>query len=110
MDKTANKIDKKTYQLIKKHLKFLKKFKPQKIILFGSRARGEHLEGSDVDLIIISENFQGVEFRERISRAYGLWDKKQNLDIICYTPEEIKKRINQLGIVQQAVKEGIEIK
>ena len=52
MDKTANKIDKKTYQLIKKHLKFLKKFKPQKIILFGSRARGEHLEGSDVDLMV----------------------------------------------------------
>ena len=105
-----NKIDKQTQDLLKEQLKFLKRFNPQKIILFGSRARGEHLEESDVDLIVVSDKFEGVEFRERIKLAYGLWDKKQDLDIICYTPEELIKRMKQIGIIQNALKEGIEIK
>lgn len=109
MAEKKSKVDNKTFQLIKEHLKFLKRLEPEKIILFGSRARKDNLEESDVDLLIISKKFEGVEFRERVIQAYGQWNKKQNLDIICYTPEELKKRMNQMGIVQQAIKEGIKI-
>jgi len=102
--------DKKTINALKKHIKFLRKsFNPKKIILFGSRARGDALEESDFDLIVVSDSFKGINFRERISKAYWLWDKKQNLDIICYTPEEFEKKKKQIGLVQQAVKDGIEI-
>ena len=102
------KPDKKTIKILKKHIDFLKKsFNPEKIILFGSRARKDHLEESDFDLIIISNRFKNMNFRERISKAYGMWDKKQNLDIICYTKQEFEKKKKQIGIVQQAAKEGI---
>ena len=108
MDK---KPDKQTMKLFAKHLKFLNKsFNPKKVIIFGSRARGEHLEDSDIDVLVISDKFEGVDFRERIIKAYGWWDKKQGLDIICYTLEEFEKKKKQIGLVQQAVKEGIEIK
>ncbi|MBI5804285.1 nucleotidyltransferase domain-containing protein [Candidatus Pacearchaeota archaeon] len=97
-------------KLFAKHLNFLGKlFSPEKVILFGSRARGEHLEDSDIDVIVVSKKFNGINFRERIIEAYGMWDKKQGLDIICYTPEEFEKKKKQIGIVQEAVKEGIEL-
>ncbi|MEK6914761.1 MAG: nucleotidyltransferase domain-containing protein [Nanoarchaeota archaeon] len=108
MDK---KPDKQTMKLFAKHLKFLKNsFGPKRIIIFGSRARGEHLEESDIDVIIVSDKFRNIDFRDRIIQAYGMWDKKQGLDIICYTIEEFEKKKKQIGIVKTAVEEGIEIK
>ena len=107
MDRKKNR---ETTKLIKEHLAYLReKFKPQKIILFGSRARGDNLEESDCDIIVVAGTFEGVDFRERIIKAYGMWDKKQGLDIICYTPKEFERKKKQIGIVQQAVKEGIEL-
>jgi len=107
MDKKA---DKRTLKLLKNHLKFLKKkFNPEKIILFGSRARGDYLKGSDIDLLIVSNKFKEIPFRERMIKAYGMWDKKQDLEQICYTPEEFKKKKKEIGIIKQAIKEGINL-
>ena len=33
-----------------------------------------------------------------------------NLEVLGYTPEEFERKKNELGIVKQAVKEGIRIK
>ncbi|MEK6933321.1 MAG: nucleotidyltransferase domain-containing protein [Nanoarchaeota archaeon] len=104
----ARRTDEKTLKILKKHLAFLKRiFNPEKIILFGSRARGDNLEESDFDLIVVSEKFKNMNFRDRIIMAYGVWDKKQGLDIICYTHKEFEKKKKQEGIVKQASKEGI---
>ena len=35
------------------------KYDPEKILLFGSRARGDHLLESDVDVIIVSKSSKG---------------------------------------------------
>ena len=35
-----------------------KKFSPEKIILFGSRAKKDHLKDSDYDIIVVSKKFQ----------------------------------------------------
>ena len=56
-----------TNEEIIKFLKTFKKnvnqvFKVEKIILFGSRARNDHLLSSDVDLILISKDFKKLEF------------------------------------------------
>lgn len=87
-----------------------KNFSPSRIILFGSRATGKAKKDSDYDFIIISPKFKKIDWEERSTKAYHL---KRNIpaamDIICYTPEEFEKKKKQLGIVQQAVKEGIEI-
>jgi predicted nucleotidyltransferase len=84
-----------------------KKFNPELILLFGSRARDEHLKASDYDLLIVSESFQGVHFLERIYKLLEFWDYNWDVDILPYTPEEFHKKKNQIGIVNQAVKEGI---
>ncbi len=88
-----------------------KHFSPCKIILFGSRATGKAKKGSDYDFIIVSQKFRKIDWEERSAKAYRL---KRNIpvamDIICYTPQEFEKKKRQIGIVQQALKEGIDIK
>ena len=86
-----------------------KKFKLDKIILFGSRARGDFFLDSDVDLIIVSEDFKDKFFTSRMSDILEFWDAPVDLEPLCYTPEEFKKKKKQIGTVRQALKEGIEI-
>ena len=62
--------------------------KPDKIILFGSYARGTASEDSDLDLMIIKESslprpYRGKETRKKLSRFVI------PKDIIFYTPREI---------------------
>lgn len=104
------KADSETLSLLKAHLDFLReKFKPEMILLFGSRARGDNLKESDIDLLLVSKEFEGVPFIERMALAYGMWDKKEDLEQICYTPSELGEMSERIGIVQSALKEGINI-
>lgn len=84
-------------------------FKIEKVILFGSRAKGDALKKSDYDLIIVSSDFQGIPFIKRMTLVYKFWTLDIALEALCYTPEEFKKKSRQITIVSQAVKEGIEI-
>ncbi len=85
------------------------KIRVKKVIIFGSRARGDNLENSDVDLIIISRDFEGVPFYERIDKLILLWESPLDLEALCYTSEEFELKKKEIGVVQQAVKEGVEI-
>lgn len=106
----ARKPDQQTLKLLRKHITFLRKeFAPDRILLFGSRARGDHLEESDIDLIVVSKKFREMPFTDRMSQAYGMWDNKIDLEQICYTPEEFEEMEHRIGIVQKAVEEGIEL-
>ena len=71
----------------------VKKYKPEKIILFGSWAWGKPTEDSDVDLFIV-KNTQ----KKKINRMYEvyklLWSKKVPLDILVYSPKEVKERLS----------------
>jgi predicted nucleotidyltransferase len=61
---------------------------PQKIILFGSRARGEAHQQSDVDLLVIKPSSDPPH--RRLAPAYQvLWGIPVPIDILWYTPEEV---------------------
>jgi len=79
----------------------------QKILLFGSRARGDHLADSDYDFLIVSPDFQGVPFPSREPLVSDL--TKLPLEALCYTPEEFQRKRRQIGIVAEAVREGLEL-
>ncbi|MFQ5909877.1 MAG: nucleotidyltransferase domain-containing protein [Thermoplasmata archaeon] len=79
------------------------------LIFFGSIARGEFREDSDIDLIIVSEKFKGMNFIKRAARAYDYWDFEYPVDFLCYTPKEFDERRRRIGLVAQALKEGIAI-
>ena len=81
----------------------------ERVVIFGSRARGDNLEDSDVDLIIVSRDFEGVPFYERMDQLILLWESPLDLEGLCYTPEEFEKKKREIGIVREAVKEGVEV-
>lgn len=89
--------------------KLREKIRVEKVILFGSRARGDHLEDSDVDLIVVSRDFEGLPFFERMDKLILLWESPLNLELLCYTPEEFERKRKEIGTVRQAVKEGVEV-
>ena len=78
-------------------------------ILFGSRARGDELLTSDVDLIVVSDHFAGRNFRYRPEEVLEHWPDAVDLEVFCYTPEEFERMKNRLGIVNRAASEGVEI-
>lgn len=87
-----------------------KQVSPCKIILFGSRAKGKAKKDSDYDFILVSPHFKQWEWEKRSARMYHLKkDIPAAMDILCYTPEEFTEKKKQIGIVQEAVREGIEI-
>ncbi|MFT4310444.1 MAG: nucleotidyltransferase domain-containing protein [Candidatus Woesearchaeota archaeon] len=89
----------------------LKSFKNNnnKVYLFGSRARNTNLKNSDVDVIIISNEFKNIPFRQRMDKYLDAWTLPYDLEILCYTPEEIERKKKEIGIVQTALNESIEI-
>lgn len=86
-----------------------KDFSVKKMIFFGSRARGEEHEDSDIDLIIVSDEFKSLNFIKRAAKMYDCWDLDYPVDFLCFTPEEFEKKTRGVSIVSEAVKEGIEI-
>lgn len=98
---------------IKPIIPFIRKvevrFKPEKIILFGSRARGDYFKDSDYDILIIANSFKKMGLHDRSVSVYHLKNVPVGMDIICLTPEEFEQKKKQFGTIQQAAKEGIEI-
>ena len=67
-----------------------REFRPQRIILFGSRAHGSAAPDSDVDLLVIAL-FDGTSFRQSLSILNRL-DLRLPIDLIVYRPEEVERR------------------
>ena len=95
----------------------LKKFKVdlgrdvpvQKMILFGSQAKGKTHQWSDVDLLIVSSKFKRIKPYKRARGFYDHWTIDKPVDFLCYTPEEFNKLKKSISLVQEIVKKGVEI-
>lgn len=84
-------------RVIRELFSFATKYSVRKIILFGSRARGNNTERSDVDIAVYGGDFDSF-----------YWDIKENIhsllmfDVInadASISEELKKEIKKDGVV-----------
>lgn len=68
------------------------KFRPRKIVLFGSYARGRPTEDSDVDLLVIMDRtrYRGERMSVRIRHAVP---RDFPTDLLVRTPAEVGKRL-----------------
>ena len=83
--------------------------KPEKIILFGSAARGDMGPNSDVDLLVVK---RGKYNRSWLAGAIymNLHGVGQSVDVIVVTPEDVERYGNtHCLIIKPAVQEGREI-
>jgi predicted nucleotidyltransferase len=68
--------------------KIVREIQPEKIILFGSYARGDFNQGSDLDLFIIKESKESSRIMRRKVESL-LWGRRFPMDIIVRKPEEV---------------------
>lgn len=66
-------------------------FNPDKIILFGSYARGTENEDSDIDLLVIMP-YEGNEL-EKMAEVRKTFRSAMPLDVLVKTPIQIAKRL-----------------
>ena len=67
----------------------LKGYGAEKIILFGSAARGDMDAYSDVDVVVIKPTT--MDFVERLGDVVRQCPSALNADILVYTPEEFQR-------------------
>jgi predicted nucleotidyltransferase len=81
-------------------------YKPEKIILFGSLAKGQIEQGTDIDLFIIKSDVPELGV-DRIRQLDALIKYRLATDFIVYKPQELEQRL-KLGdpFVKTILKEG----
>lgn len=101
-----------TMERIKAIAERLKKdYHAEKVILFGSHARGEATEDSDVDILVITHTNERLF--ERMATALEIISDLYDglpLSPIVLRPDEIEERLSAGDqFVQEILEEGIEL-
>ena len=88
-----------------------KEYNAQRVILYGSHARGEATEDSDVDILVIAPTTE--RFFDRMARVLVLVRDLYNglaLSPIVLTPEEISKKLERGDqFFQEIIEQGVEL-
>jgi len=82
------------------------RFHPERIILFGSVARGESGPDSDVDLLVVMP-VEGSRREKAVEVGVAVNDLPVSKDIIVTTPEDFEWRKELVGTIERpAAREG----
>jgi predicted nucleotidyltransferase len=78
---------------------------PERIILFGSAARGEARPDSDIDLLVVKEGAHRRKLSQAIYRR--LLGIGRSVDVVVVTPDDIERYRDAVGLViRPALEEG----
>ena len=80
--------------------RIVQQFQPEKVILFGSHARGQAHADSDVDLLVIMP-VSGSKREKAIEVAVALHDFPVPKDIIVSTPDDFQWRKEIVGTLER---------
>jgi predicted nucleotidyltransferase len=84
----------------------IQKYGPEKIILFGSAARGDYGKANDLDFLIIKQDvpLYGID---RMRELDELIDRNVAADMLVYLPNEFDERV-RLGdpFIKAVLREG----
>ena len=106
MNRKKNVDEKKLSEIIRRIVKVAA---PERIILFGSAARGEMGPNSDVDLLVVKG---GKYNRSRLAGDIyiNLHGVGQAVDVVLVTPEDVERyRDTHCLIIKPALREGKEV-
>lgn len=63
-----------------------KEINVKEVYVVGSRARGDYLDTSDIDLVIISDDFKGMRYIDRMEKLSKY--RRAKIDYFTFTTEE----------------------
>ncbi len=81
--------------------RIVERFQPIRIFLFGSQARGNTTESSDIDLLVIMNNVENKR-QAAIDMRILLKDLPVSKDIIVSTSDEIERLRHVVGTIAYA--------
>jgi predicted nucleotidyltransferase len=86
--------------------RIVRRFDPERVILFGSHARGEAGPDSDIDLLVVLP-VRGSKLDAVLAVRRAAGDSRVPLDVAVSTPEEFAWRKDVVGTIEwPATKEG----
>jgi len=88
---------------LKKIVKKLEKYEPEKVILLGSFARNESDDFSDIDFVVIKDTTE--DFFARIRRVLNLLDLTKHIDVLVYTPTEFQTMRERGNVLIETIQE-----
>lgn len=95
---------------LKALLEGLRRLDPEvEVYLTGSYARGDWLEDSDVDLIVVSRLFEGLELGERYRMVKEAAPSGFGLEALTYTPEEFERAKVRSVILQDMLEYAVRL-
>ncbi len=86
--------------------------RPEKIVLFGSAARGEMGSHSDVDLLVVKDYDKHWRERKRVydSIYRELYGVPVAIDVVVATPDDVERYRNSHPLVfKSALQEGLTV-
>ena len=84
-----------------------REFRLKRVVLFGSRSRGDFYPHSDIDLLLVSDEFPDDWF-ERQAKLYFL--KLKQIEPVGYTTTEIRRMIEKGNtFIENVFREGRDI-
>ncbi len=82
-------------------------YKPQRIYLFGSHARGDETDDSDFDLLVVVPDSAGGEQQQSRLAYQVLWGTGTSADVIVKTVTEFNRRKHlQTSLAGTILREG----
>jgi predicted nucleotidyltransferase len=80
--------------------------RPRRVILFGSRARGDARKDSDYDLLIVADTDRPT-YEVRVDARVAMMDIPVSMDLIVLTPGEFEEELSWTSsVASTAVREG----
>lgn len=82
---------------------------PLRILLFGSAARGDSNETSDVDVLVVMP--EGIHRRRTAQNIYAhIWNLGVPVDVVVATPSDLDKYRDTPGLIYRSIlREGREL-
>lgn len=93
---------------VQKYVEIVKdKYKVETIILFGSYAKGTNHKDSDIDIAVVTDDFEGDKFDAQVKLGLLTWDVDVRIEPHLITVEDYKSIGNEL--VWEIINTGIKV-
>jgi len=77
----------------------------EEAFIFGSSVKGDWLKESDVDLVVISRDFEKMPFIKRLDLIEEIqWKQriKPHIEVFPYTPRELREKLEASAVIRDA--------
>lgn len=89
--------------------RLVEQFAPVQVVLFGSVAREDDGDESDIDLLVVLPRIEGRHHDAAVTMLRSLRDLPIPVDLVVTDVVELKERAAAPGIVRVALREGVAV-